>query len=591
VLTTMTLGQPPKPIDPDAFPELAEVPTFLPAAVTAPKAMVAAAHPLAARIGADVLRAGGNAVDALVAVQLALNVVEPQSSGIGGGCFILYYDAKTGQTHCIDGREEVPAGARIEDFRTPQVVAQDDLMAGGRAAGVPGAVAAMWLAHGQWGKLPMAQVAAPAIRLAEEGVGVTPRMRGAILFGRARFLHFPSSKAAFLAPDTLAPEIGTVLKQPDLGRTFRILAEQGPKAFYEGEIAKDIVAAVQGSAVHPGRMTLADLAAYRAVPREPVRCRYRGHEIVSMPPPSSGGLTLGLMLGMLEAADVARLKPGSLEEIELLVRVSNAAFADRNAYLGDQDWSPNIPMRALLDPGFVQARRAAALAARPGDKLTPGKLPNHSAPPAEGNPNEGQDTTHYSIVDADRNVIACTTTIEHGMGCGLVVPGRGFLLNNQLTDFDLTRTTGPNLLDTSRRPRTSALTDNREPAGKRPRSSMTPVIAFKDGKPVLTAGSPGGSQIIGVVAQLLVNVFDHGMDVQQAINAPRVNSRNGPVAVEAMYPDPAALRQALRARGWPVSELGPMFQTWGGAHGVRIRADGTLEGGADPRREGAVRGW
>jgi gamma-glutamyltranspeptidase/glutathione hydrolase len=591
---TPAFGQPPEPpADAGNFPEPVDVPRYLPAATTAPKAMVAAAHPLAARAGVEVLKEGGNAIDALVAVQMALNVVEPQSSGIGGGCFIVYYDAKTGKTYCIDGREETPAGTRREDFLDAKGRVLADPLTGGLSVGVPGTVAAMWLAHGRWGKLPMARVLAPAIRLAEDGTGVTPRLQVAIAVHQKRFLRFPASKKLFLHEDGSLPELGELRKNPDLARTFRLLAEQGPKVFYEGEIGRDVVKAVREAPVHPGKMSADDLKAYRAVSREPVRFSYRGNEIVSAPPPGSGGITLGLMLGAIEGEDVSKRKAGGVEEIDLLARAGAVAFADRNAYLGDQDWSPDLDMRALLKPDFVKSRRAAALALRPGEKAAPG-----GRPAAEVS-REGEHTTHFSIIDADRNVISCTTTIENGMGCGMVVPGRGFLLNNELTDFDLERPTGPNALGATRGPRRTAIdlaSGERKPpgeevGGKRPRSSMTPVIVFRDGKPWLTTGSPGGSRIIGIVAQLLVNVIDHDMDIQQAINAPRVNAQNGPLSLEVLYPKRKELEEALRSRGWKVQGQKAWYEAWGGAQGIRVRPDGTLEGGADPRREGAARGY
>jgi gamma-glutamyltranspeptidase/glutathione hydrolase len=445
----------------------------------------------------------------------------------------------------------------------------------------------MWLAHGRWGKLPMIRVLEPAIGLAEEGIGVSPRLQVAITVHQKRFLRFPASKKLCLHEDGSTPELGEVRKNPDLGQTLRLLAEQGPKVFYEGEIARDIVKAVREAPFQPGKMSLDDLKGYRAVYREPMRFTYRGHEIVSAPPPGSGGITVGLILGALEGEDVRKLKPSSAEEIDLLARAGAVAFADRNAYLGDQDWSPDIDMRALLKPAHVKARREAARDLRPGEKAAPG---GKSARPHDGR-REGEHTTHFSIIDAERNVVACTTTIEHGMGSAVVVPGRGFLLNNELTDFDLERATGPNALDAARGPRRTALGDEKTVGGKRPRSSMTPVIVFKDGKPWLTTGSPGGSRIIGVVAQVLVNVIDHGMDVQQAINAPRLNAQNGPLSLEVLYPRRKSLEEALRKRGWKVQKQTEWYEAWGGAQGIRVRSDGTLEGGADPRREGAARGY
>jgi gamma-glutamyltranspeptidase/glutathione hydrolase len=573
-------GQLPQPpADAGNYPEPIDVPRYLPEATVAPKAMVAAAHPLAARVGVEILQAGGNAIDALVAVQMALNVVEPQSSGIGGGCFILYHDAQAGKTYCIDGREETPAAARREDFLDGRGRVVAEPLTGGLPVGVPGTVAAMWLAHARWGKLPIARVLEPAIRLAEEGTGVTPRLQVAIAVHQKRFLRFCASQKLFLHEDGSPLELGELRKNPDLARTFRLLAEQGPKVFYEGEIARDIVKAVREAPLQPGKLSLDDLKNYRAVYRAPVRFGYRGHEIASAPPPGSGGLTVGLMLGILEGQEVRKLAPGSVEETDLLARAGAVAFADRNAYLGDQDWSPAIDMRALLKPEYVRDRREAARSLRPGERASPAAS------------HEGEHTTHFSIIDADRNVVSCTTTIEHGMGSAVVVPGRGFLLNNELTDFDLEAAAGPNALDPTRGPRRTALGDEKTIGGKRPRSSMTPVIVFRDGKPWLTAGSPGGSRIIGIVAQLLVNVIDHDMDIQQAINAPRVNAENGPLSLEVLYPKRAELEKALRQRGWKVQGQKPWYEAWGGAQGIRVRPDDTLEGGADPRREGAARGY
>jgi gamma-glutamyltranspeptidase/glutathione hydrolase len=573
-------GQLPQPpADAGNYPEPVDVPRYLPEAAVAPKAMVAAAHPLAARAGVEILQAGGNAIDALVAVQMALNVVEPQSSGIGGGCFILYHDAKAGKTYCIDGREETPGAARREDFLDGRGRVVAEPLTGGLPVGVPGTVAAMWLAHGRWGKLPIGRVLEPAIRLAEEGTGVTPRLQVAIAVHQKRFLRFPASRKLFLHEDGSPLELGELCKNPDMAHTFRLLAEQGPKVFYEGEIARDIVKAVREAPFQPGKLSLDDLKNYRALYREPVRFGYRGHEIASAPPPGSGGLTVGLMLGVLEGQDVMKLAPGSVEEIDLLARAGAVAFAARNAYLGDQDWSPGIDMRALLKPEYVRDRREAARSLRPGEKASPAAS------------REGEHTTHFSIIDADRNVVSCTTTIEHGMGSAVMVPGRGFLLNNELTDFDLEAATGPNALDPTRGPRRTALGDEKTVGGKRPRSSMTPVIVLRDGKPWLTAGSPGGSRIIGIVAQLLVNAIDHDMDIQQAINAPRVNAQNGPLSLEVLYPKRTELEKALRQRGWKVQGHKPWYEAWGGAQGIRVRPDGTLEGGADPRREGAARGY
>jgi gamma-glutamyltranspeptidase/glutathione hydrolase len=552
--------------------------------------MVSAAHPLAARAGVETMRRGGNAIDALVTVQLVLNLVEPQSSGIGGGCFLLFFEASSGKVLFLDGREEVPAACRREDFLGADGKVLDDDLTGGLPVGVPGTLAAIGKAHRRWGKLPWEQVVEPATRLAETGVGVTPRLRLSILVNRQRFLRFPASRDLFLrGEEASAPEIGEVLRQADLAQTLRLVSRHGPDVFYRGEIARDLVRSVQSAPYRPGKLTLEDLHRYQAVEREPIRFRYRDYEIVSAPPPSSGGITLGLMLGILQDSDIRSCKSGSVEELELLARAGAAAFADRNAYLADQDWNPHIPMRALLAPEYVRQRTQTALSFPAGQRCPPGPL--LSAPGQPLPSRDGPDTTHFSIVDPERNVVACTSTIEHGMGCGLVVEGRGFLLNNQLTDFDLDVPDSPNSLDPTPRRRRTAVDAPESLGGKRPRSSMTPVIVLKNGKPYLTLGSPGGPLIIGTVAQILVNVLDHGMDLQQAINAPRISSRNGPLELEALYPQRDELVRQLEQRGWQVARLSPLFEVWGGAHGIRLLADGWLEGGADPRREGAVRGW
>jgi len=582
VLATMIKADP--PTDPGDFPEPSDVPNVLPTAVRHKSAMVASAHPLASKIGVDILKAGGNAIDATVAVQLALGVVEPQSSGIGGGCFIVYYDAKTKKTHCIDGREETPAGAKREDFLDRDGKVIKDALTGCRAAGVPGTVAGMHHAHQKWGKLPWKRVVEPAIRLAEDGIGVTPRLRDAIAANRSRFLKIPSSKAQYLVNDQV-PEIGTVLRFPEMGRTLRRIAEQGPAGFYEGETADLIVKAVQSCPIAPGRITLDDLKNYRPVERDPIDFPYQGHQLVGMPPPSSGTITLGIIFHCLEHIAPKDRHPTTVHGLDAWARAESVAFADRNAYLGDQGWQTNYHMKHLLAPSRLGQRRTAAQELKPGTKAKPGELFNLQPAPQPDNPTEGNNTTHFSIVDADRNVVSCTTTIEHGMGCGVVVPGAGFLLNNEMTDFDLDAIGQPNSLDASRRSVSNHL------AGKRPRSSMAPLIIFKDGQPVMTVGSPGGPLIISIVGQAVINVLDHGMDMQQAINAARYTCRNGKLEVDGMFKNRAELVKQLEARGWKVPEVKAGNTVWGGAQGIRILPDGTLEGGADPRREGAVRGY
>jgi gamma-glutamyltranspeptidase/glutathione hydrolase len=301
------------------------------------------------------------------------------------------------------------------------------------------------------------------------------------------------------------------------------------------------------------------------------------------------------MLAVLEENGFRGVKPGSVAEVELFARAGAVAFATRNAYLADPDANPDLDMTALLAPDSLRGRIEAARRLRPGGKARPGPAPSRanaaSVSTGRGPAHEGEHTTHFSVVDAEGNVVSCSTTLEHGMGSGLVVPGRGFLLNNELTDFDLDDATGPNALGATRYPRRTALGAADTVGGKRPRSSMTPILVFKEGRPWLTAGSPGGARITGIVAQLLVNVIDHGMDVQEAINAPRTGSLNGPLALEALYPNREQLVRELRQRGWKVERLQRFYEAWGGAQAIRLLPGGPLEGGADPRREGAVRGY
>jgi gamma-glutamyltranspeptidase/glutathione hydrolase len=362
--------------------------------------MVAAAHPLASAAGVEVLRQGGNAIDALVATQMALNVVEPSSSGIGGGCFILYHDARAGKTYCIDGREELPVGTRRADFLDSRGKVVPEPMTGGISVGVPGTVAAMWLAHERWGRLPIARVLAPAVRLAEEGTGVTPFLLHAVAANRDKLAHFPASRQLFLHADGSVPEIGEVRKQPELARTLRLLAAEGPRVFYEGEIARDIVRAVRDAAYRPGKLVTDDLRGYRAVFREPVRFRYRGFDVVGMPPPSSGGITLGVMLGILEQADVRGRPAGSVPEIDVLARAGAAAFADRNAYLGDQDWSPDLDMRGLLDPARLRGRARAGLR-RPPRRAVPARPAARRRAHASADRARGG-AAHHAHVDCGR---------------------------------------------------------------------------------------------------------------------------------------------------------------------------------------------
>lgn len=533
------------------------------AAVTTEREMVVAAHPAATAAGAAVLAAGGHAVDALVAVQMALNVVEPQSSGIGGGAFIVLYDAASRRVTTIDGRETAPAAARPTRFLDAdgRPLAFADARRGGRAVGVPGVVAALGLLHDRHGRRPWADLFAPAIALAEEGFPVSPRLHH--LLSRAERLgDFPAARALFLDAEGRPPALGTILRNPALAETFRTLAEGGPAAFYNGAIADAIAAAV---AAGGGDLTRDDLADYRAVERPPVCRPWRDVTVCGMGPPSSGGLTVLEILGLLAHTDFAARAPDSPGAWHLILQASRLAFADRNQYIADSDFVP-VPVNSLLDPAYL-AERARAIG--PADMGTasagdPGFAWPWAPDPSPGAPG----TSHVSIVDADGNAVAMTTTIESAFGSHLVAGG--FLLNNELTDFAF-------MPVADGRP-----VANRVEPGKRPRSSMAPTLVLRDGRPVLVTGSPGGSSIIGYVVKTLVAVLAWEMTPQQAADLANVVNRNGDTVIE---PVADALAEALAARGHPVRRRAMTS----GVHTIAIGADG-LTSGVDPRREGAAAG-
>lgn len=547
--------------------------------------MVSSARQLASEAGVEALRRGGNAVDAAAVTQFVLNVVEPYASGIGGGCFILIYDARTQAIYAIDGREEAPALYHERVFLGPdgRPIPFADRSTGGMPVGVPGTLAAWALALERFGTFSLAEALEPAIRIAEEGFVLTELDAQILKEHAGRLARFQASAKLYLREDGTPLEAGTRLRNPDLAETFRLIAREGIRAFYEGPIADDIVRAVREAPFNPGVMSKLDLQLYRPVLREPVRGTYRGYEVVSMGPPTSGGAALIENLNLLEAFDLSAYGWGSVDAVHLLAEAQKVAFADRNRYLGDADYV-DIPLAMLLSKPYAARRRALIqpFAAIP--------TPAPFGTPEEG----GVATTHFSVVDKDRNMVAVTSTIEQWFGAALVVPGRGFLLNNELTDFDAVPTfpdgtLAPNRPEGGKRVRRTALgEDARTLGGKRPRSSMTPTLVFKDGKPYAALGSPGGSRIFGIVLNVLTNMIDFGMDPQQAITAPRIVNRNGPTELEpGLFQNPA-LVAALAARGHDVRQVEP----FGGAHAVVIDPQtGQLLGGADPRRGGYVAGY
>ena len=538
----------------------------------AQKYMVAAANPLAARAGLEILRAGGSAVDAVIATQLALNVVEPQSSGIGGGAFLMHYQAKSRAIEAYDGRETAPAAASGDMFLKKDGSRPNfhDVVPGGLSVGVPGALRMMELAHQKHGRLAWAKLFEPAIKLADEGFKISKRLNTLVKIDR-HLKKFSLSKAFFYDNAGFAKPIGTLLINKPLAETFRQIAEGGADAFYKGEIATDIVKTVRAAALNPGRMTTSDLAGYQAKKRSPVCSFYRVWLICGMPPPTSGGITTLQILGILQEFDLGALKPGTASAVHLITEASRLAYADRNSYIADPDFV-QIPLAGLLDPRYLKKRGEAISPDRSMGKAKPGtpdgKTTLRWAPGGDGH---GLSTSHISVIDDKGNALSMTTTIESGFGSRVMV--RGFLLNNELTDFD-------------RRPwRVGRQVANKVEGGKRPRSSMAPTIVFRDGAPILLIGSPGGSRIITYVAKSIVAILDWGMDPQDAMELGHVGRRTSrTVDVEANTPA-AGFASALRAKGHNVN----IQALNSGLHAIMIK-DGKLIGAADPRREGVVMG-
>jgi gamma-glutamyltranspeptidase/glutathione hydrolase len=484
--------------------------------VTARQFMVAAAHPLAAEAGYEVLKRGGSAMDAAIAVQLVLGLVEPESSGIGGGAFLLYWSASEKKLRSYDGRETAPAAARPDRFvkdGKPETFLE--AVVGGQSVGVPGVLRMLELAHRRHGRLGWAELFQPAIRLAEEGFKISPRLHA--LLERERFLREDPEAGKLYYTENAAKPAGTRLANAAYGATLRKIAREGAAAFYEGDIAVDIARAV-GSNAKPGDLSAADLAAYRALERDPVCGPYRQWRVCSMGPPSAGGIAVLQMLGMLERAGFARALPHSAAAVHLFAEAGKLAFADRARYLGDPDFAP-IPVSRLLNGEYLD-RRARLI----------GERAMRVAPPGD---TEANGTSHFSIVDREGNVVAMTTTIESAFGSRIMV--RGFLLNNELTDFDFVPGTA-----------------NEVAPRKRPRSSMAPTLVF-DGhdKVRMALGSPGGPMIINYVAKVLVGTLDWGLDVQAAIALPNFGSRNGSTQLE-QGPRYAALAAELKKRNHEV---------------------------------------
>ena len=569
------------------------------------KFAVAAANPLATDAGLQVLRAGGSAIDAAVAVQMVLTLVEPQSSGIGGGAFMLHSSA--GKVEAFDGRETAPAGVDEKLFMGAdgKPLAFYDGVVGGRAVGVPGTVKMLEVAHQQYGKLPWAQLFAPAITLADSGFKVSPRL-ATLLKSEVHLKKDPAAAAFYYKPDGSALVAGELLKNPALADVLRQIATKGSSALHEGSIAQAMVKKVQNHPTNPGKLAMSDLAAYQVKKRDPMCSDYSAahstYRLCGMPPPSSGAIAVGQILGILANTNAATLPPvagmsgvtgsalgsgqtPSADWLHLYTEASRLAFADRAQYVGDPDFvaAPAGNWMSLLAPTYL-SDRAKLIAQQPGGQSMKTAKPGVPGPvkiayaPMPDQPEYG--TSHISIIDGFGNAIAMTTTIEDAFGARQLTDGGtgkagGFLLNNELTDFSFAPT------DAEGKP-----IANRVQPGKRPRSSMAPTLVLdKDtNKVVMSGGSPGGALIIHYTAKVLYGTLNWGLNAQQAIDLPNFGSLNGPSLLEEKRFAPATV-EALKARGAEVREQ----NMTSGLQAIQKTPSGFF-GGADPRREGVVLG-
>lgn len=554
------------------------VPGTTPSAI-AERQMVAAANPLAARAGLEILRAGGSAIDATITIQMVLTLVEPQSSGIGGGAFVLHYAPPRSGTEpsiqAYDGRETTPMAATEKLFldESGKPLPWKVRRVGGRSVGVPGTIRVLALAHKTHGKLPWARLFEPAIRLARDGFAVSPRLNRMIKRDKD-LKNFPNARKFFYDARGEALPAGHILKNPDLADTLVRIAKEGPAAFYKGEIAADIARAVRETRHLPGRMTAEDVSRYEAKERQILCGPYRQWRICGMPPPTSGGVAILQILKMLERFDLSRIEPASAQAVHLIAEASRLAFADRNLYLGDPDFV-SIPVAGLLDPAYLAERSRQISTVRSMGKASAGRpniIGQMTPRAADDGDNRPISTSHVSVVDADGRAVSMTTTIGTAFGSRIMV--RGFMLNDELSDFAA-----------SPRREDGAAKANRPEPGKRPRSSMSPtIVTDQNGKLIMTVGSPGGSSIIGYVLKTLIASLDWNLSMQAAIDLPNFLNKNRRTELEKDTRLESIARD-LQALGHK-----PHIRVkTSGLHGIRVTPKG-LEGGADPRREGVAIG-
>jgi len=538
----------------------------------AKKHMIAAANPHAAKAGLEMMRAGGSAVDAAIATQLVLGLVEPESSGIGGGAFMLVYDPKTKQTTSFDGREMAPASATPTMFLDANGAprTKPDAIPGGLSVGIPGVIKMLWLAHQKYGKLPWAKLFEPAIKLSDDGFPVGPKLARTIK-NFTRGANMPDIKAHFYHPDGTPLAEGEIYKSPDYAATLRKIAKEGPDGFYKGEIAQAIVDKVQQAPRQQGGMTLADLENYQAKERAPVCGDYREYRLCSMGPPSSGGVAVLQILGMLQRFKPAELTPNTVSGAHLFAQASRLAYADRAQYLADPAFV-DVPVKGLLDKGYLAGRAALIDPAHDMGTAVAGNPPQkHAALSPQVSP-VLHGTSHMTIVDGNGEVVAMTTSVESVFGAEIMT--KGFMLNNTLTDFSFQPV------------REGKPVANAPAAGKLPLSAMSPTIVFdKNGSFLVSVGSPGGPAIINYVSQILVGMLDAKMTVKDAIAMPHEINMNGTTLLE-QSPNSDALAAELRAMGHTVTI--PRIEG-SGLHGIQ-KVKGGFVGAADPRRDGIALG-
>jgi len=526
---------------------------------TGENGIVATSKYEASKVGIDIIKNGGNAIDAAVASGFALSVTEPQSSGLGGGGFMTIRIAETGETLFLDFREIAPLKATPEMWVVGEdkKVVNDEKMTGGKAIGVPGEVAGFVYALEKYGTMSLEEVMQPAIDLAENGYEVTPTLSSAIKNAADRFIKFPEAGKVYLK-DGFPYEIGDTFKNPDLAKTLKKIAKEGKDAFYKGDVAEAIVKSVQEA---NGVLTLEDLANYKIEVREPVSGTYRGYEIISSPPPSSGGAHVVQILNMMENYDITSLELNSAEHLHLLSEIFKISFADRSKYMGDTAFV-DVPLKGIASKEYAKELIK---------QIDLEKSKTFEA----GDPwmYEHQDTTHYSIADKQGNLVSITKTINGNFGSGVLAGGTGVILNNEMGDFDL-----------------GAGKANSVAPGKKPLSSMSPTIVLKDGKPFMVVGSPGATKIITTVVQIISNVIDRDMDIQEAIDVPRIydNTANE-IGYETRIPQEVI--DKLVGMGHKVAAGEEWSKMFGSVHAVKFEEDGTLRGGADPRKDGKALGY